>query len=307
LAEEKKNMYTKMLIPLDGSKTAEQVLPFARTLAVTLKVPVELLDVIDISAMSLHIASDKARYLDTLIAEGERVSREYLNDIAAGLAGVKVTCAVSRGKPSDAIIESAAAEKGTLIAMATHGRSGLNRWMLGSVAEKVLRGSDNPLFLVRAHEEGATDGAAMINSIVVPLDGSELAESVLPTAVEVAKTLDLDVVLCRAYELAASAYYGSEAYLPNYEEMRQQVKAEAEGYLAEKANAFKAAGLPRVSWVALEGSGAEEIVRYTHTHRDALVAMSTHGRSGINRWVLGSVTERVVRHSDGPVLVVHTS
>lgn len=298
-------MYTKMLIPLDGSKTAEQVLPIARILAATLKIPVELLDVIDISAMSAHIATDKARYLDSIIVEGERVSREYLNDIAAGLAGVKVTCTVSRGKPADAIIESAATEKGTLIAMATHGRSGLTRWMLGSVAEKVLRGSRNPLFLVRAHEEGATDGAAMIKSIVAPLDGSELAESVLPTVTEVAKTLNLEVVLCRAYELAASAYYGSEDYLPDYDEMRRQVKAEAESYLAEKANALKTAGLARVSWVALEGSGAEEIVRYTHTHRDALVAMCTHGRSGINRWVLGSVTERVVRHSDDPVLVVH--
>jgi nucleotide-binding universal stress UspA family protein len=122
---------------------------------------------------------------------------------------------------------------------------------------------------------------------------------------EVAKTLDLEIVLCRAYELAASAYYGSEDYLPNYKEMLRHVKAEAESYLAEKADALKAAGLLRVAWVALEGSGAEEIIRYAHTHRDALVAMCTHGRSGINRWVLGSVTERVVRHCDDPVLVVH--
>ena len=142
-----------------------------------------------------------------------------------------------RGKPADAIIEHSRGGKGTLIAMATHGRSGLYRWMLGSVAEKVLRGSHNPLFLVRAHEEGVTDGAAMIKSIVVPLDGSELAESVLPTAMEVAKALDLEVVLCRAYELAASVYQGSEDYLPNYDEMLAQVKEETESYLAEKAAA----------------------------------------------------------------------
>ena len=300
-------MYTKMLIPLDSSKTAEQVLPFARILAAKLNLPEELMDVIDISAMSAYIASDKARYLDTFIAEGERVSREYLDEIAAGLAGVKVSCSVIRGKPADAIIEHAGAEKGTLIAMATHGRSGLDRWMLGSVAEKVLRGSHNPLFLVRVHAEGVTVGAAMIKSVVVPLDGSELAESVLPTAMEFAKALDLEVVLCRAYELAASAYQGNEDYLPNYDEMLRQVKAEAEGYLAEKAAALNAAGLSRVSVVALAGSGAEEIVRYAQTHPDALVVMCTHGRSGISRWVLGSVTERVVRHSDVPVLVLHGS
>jgi nucleotide-binding universal stress UspA family protein len=300
-------MYSKLLVPLDGSKTAEQVLSFARILAATLKLPVELLDVIDISAMSAHIASDKARYLDALIAEGERVSREYLAEIAAGFGGAKVSCRVIRGKPADAIIEHAGAEKGTLIAMATHGRSGLDRWMLGSVAEKVMRGSRNPLFLVRAHDEGATDGAATIRSIVVPLDGSELAESVLPTVTAIAKTLDLEVVLCRAYELAASAYYGSEDYLPNYDEMLRHVKVEAESYLAEKTDALKAVGLTRVSWSALEGSGAEEIIRYAQAHRDALVVMCTHGRSGMSRWVLGSVTERVVRHSDDPVLVVHAS
>ena len=300
-------MYSKLLIPLDGSKTAEQVLPFARILAAKLKLPVELMDVIDISAMSAYIASDKARYLDTFIAEGERVSREYLDEIAAGLACVKVSCSVIRGKPADAIIEHAGAEKGTLIAMATHGRSGLDRWMLGSVAEKVLRGSHNPLFLVRVHAEGVTDGAAMIKSVVVPLDGSELAESVLPTAMEVAKALDLEVVLCRAYELAASVYEGNEDYLPNYDEMLRQVKAETESYLTEKAAALKAAGLSRVSTVALAGSGAEEIIHYAQAHRDALVVMCTHGRSGMSRWVLGSVTERVVRHSDDPVLVVHGS
>jgi nucleotide-binding universal stress UspA family protein len=89
--------------------------------------------------------------------------------------------------------------------------------------------------------------------------------------------------------------------------MLRQVKAEAESYLAEKAAALNAAGLSRVSVVALAGSGAEEIVRYAQTHRDALVVMCTHGRSGISRWVLGSVTERVVRHSDVPVLVLHGS
>jgi len=300
-------MYSKLLVPLDGSKTAEQVLPFARILAATLKLPVELLDVIDIAAMSAHMTSDKARYLDTFIAEGERVSREYLAKIAAGFADAKVSCRVIRGKPADAIIEHAGAEKGTLIAMVTHGRSGLDRWMLGSVAETVLRGSHNPLFLVRAHEEGATDGAAMIKSIVVPLDGSALAESVLPTAIEIAQALDLEVVLCRAYELAASVYEGSEDYLPNYDEMLRQVKAETESYLTAKAAALKAAGLSRVSTVALAGSGAEEIVRYAQTHRDALVVMCTHGRSGMSRWMLGSVTERVVRHSDDPVLVLHGS
>jgi nucleotide-binding universal stress UspA family protein len=296
-----------MLIPLDGSKTAEKVLPYARYLAGKFKIPVELLAVIDIAEIATHISAEKVRHLDTLIEDGVRASTTYLRGIATTFCDAKVTCTVEKDSAEDAIISKGEADTAMLIAMATHGRSGLNRFLLGSVTEKVLRGSRNPLFLVRAHEEAATDGAAMIKSIVVPLDGSELAGSVLPTVVAVAKTLDLEVVLCRTYELAASAYYGSEDYLPNYEEMRRHVKAETENYLAEKANALKAAGLPRVSWVALEGSSAEQIADYSHEHPGAVVVMCTHGRSGVSRWVLGSVTEKVIRHSSDPVLVLHAA
>jgi len=300
-------MYTKMLIPLDGSKTAEKVLPFARALAATLKLPIELLEVVDVTVMAAQIAGGKARHFDTLIAKEEHGSRAYLTGIAEGLSGLNVKCTVEKGRPAVAIIERAAADKGTLITMATHGRSGINRWLLGSVAEKVLRGTTNPLFLVRGEEEDATDGTAAMKSIIVPLDGSELAESVLPTVVAVAKVLDLEVVLCRAYELPASAYYGAEDYLPSYDELKKQVKEEVRSYLDGQVEALKRKGLAQVSSVVLEGSGADEIIGYARSHPDSLVAMCTHGRSGVKRWVLGSVTEKVVRHSGDPVLVVRAA
>jgi len=109
-------MYSKLLIPLDGSKTSEKVLPFARILAGTLKLPIELLEVVDIGAATAHIAADKARYLDTIIAEGESASREHLDEIAATFAGLPVSCKVERGRPADVIIERAEAEKVTLMA-----------------------------------------------------------------------------------------------------------------------------------------------------------------------------------------------
>lgn len=300
-------MFSKLLIPLDGSKTAEKVLPFARILAATLKLPIELLEVVDIAAATAHIAADKARYLDKIITEGEIASREHLAEIAVTFAGLQVTCKVMRGRPADLIIERAEADKGTLIAMATHGRSGINRWMMGSVAEKVLRGTRVPLFLVRAGDEPSAGRTFAIKSILVPLDGSELAESALLTVSEVANKLDVEIILCRAYELAATAYYGSEDYLPKYDEMLRELKAEVEDYLTRKAQGLKFTGLAKVSWVALEGSAAEEIVRYANAHPDVLVAMCTHGRSGVSRWTLGSVTEKVVRHSDEPVLVLHAA
>jgi nucleotide-binding universal stress UspA family protein len=300
-------MFTKMLIPLDGSKNAEKILPLARILAATLRLPIELLEVIDVAAVATRLTVDMADNFNSLIAEGEAVSREHLKEIAANFSGGKVTCSVERGKPADVIIERAAMEPGTLIAMATHGRSGVDRWMLGSVAEKVLRGSRNPLFLIRANQEDSIDHAATIKSILVPLDGSELAASVLPTVVEVAKTLDLEVVLCRAYEIDQSAYYGREEFVPNYDDLLVQLKENAEDYLNEAADSLKRAGLNKVSCIALAGSGAEQIADYSRQHPDAMVIMCTHGRSGVSRWVLGSVTEKVVRHSSDPVLVLHSA
>jgi nucleotide-binding universal stress UspA family protein len=300
-------MYTRMLIPVDGSKTAEHVLPYARILARTLDLPVELMEVMDIAELGRHIPSDRASHLDTRVAEVERRSEEYLAQLAGSFPGLKVTCTVERGRPEDVIIEKAAADKTTLLAMATHGRSGVSRWLLGSIAEKVLRGASNPLLLVRANESAATEGEAALRSIIVPLDGSELAECALPTAVKFAHMLNLEMILFRAYELPASAYYGRENYLPDYEELTARVRDDASVYLEKKIDSIKADGLAKVSSVLVEGTGPDQIIEYARKSPDALITMCTHGWSGVKRWVLGSVTEKVVRHSGDPVLVVRAS
>jgi nucleotide-binding universal stress UspA family protein len=300
-------MYTRILIPLDGSKTAEKVLPYARFLAGQLKLPVELLAVVDIVEMATHIFADGARYLDTMIEDSVRNSEHYLRGIACTFpSGTK--CTVEKGKAEQMIIETAAADKGTLVTMATHGRSGMNRWLLGSVTEKVLRGGTNPMLLVRATEEGKTDGGVTLKSIVVPLDGSELAEGVLSTVAELAKTLKLAVVLFRAYNIPYSAYAGGEGYYAlNYEELLKAMREEAVDYLEKKTEAVKKLGIANVSYVAKEGFAADEIISLPRKSPDNLIAMCTHGRSGVKRWMLGSVTETVVRHSADPVLVLRAS
>ncbi|MGH7810474.1 MAG: universal stress protein, partial [Candidatus Binatia bacterium] len=113
---------------------------------------------------------------------------------------------------ADMIIETAGADKDTLITMATHGRSGLNRFLLGSVAEKVLRATQNPLLLVRAREGAKSDGEIAMKSVIVPLDGSALAERVLPASAELATKLDLDVILFRAYAIPYGAYTAGDGF-----------------------------------------------------------------------------------------------
>jgi nucleotide-binding universal stress UspA family protein len=298
-------MFTKMLIPLDGSRTAEKVLPYARALGGVLKIPVELLAVVDIGEMATHIAASKARFLDAMVQDAERSCSEYLRAVAAKATGVNIKWSVEKGRPEEVITEKAVADKNALIAMATHGRSGLNRWMLGSVAEKVLRGCENPLLMVRASEEVDAEEKVRLKSVIVPLDGSELAERVIPSVVALAKAMNIEVVLFRAYSIPYSVYSGTEGYSAiNFEELIAAVKDEAVGYLEKKTAELKTDGLAKVSYVAKEGLSADEVIALGRATPDNLIAMCSHGRSGVKRWVLGSVTETVVRHSGDPVLVV---
>jgi len=146
-------MYTRIIIPLDGSQVAEQVLPYARFLAKALAIPVNLLQVIDLDAVALLANPEQGRYIDTVLDDLTRDGRAYLQTVAQSIAGASVECLVEKGKAEDVLIERAAADKDSLMIMATHGRSGFSRWILGSVAERVLRHSDTPLLLVRTQPE----------------------------------------------------------------------------------------------------------------------------------------------------------
>jgi len=296
-------MYTRILVPLDGSATAEAVLPYAEALAAGFKTSVELMSVIDIGAMTTHLAADKVRHLDTIIATEETHSATYLENVAKIFSRFPTECRIVRGHPAETILETTSKDRDTLIAMATHGRSGATRWLLGSVAEKVLRGTTNPLFLVRAAAAKASPHR-IINSIVVPLDGSSLAERILPTVSNWAQALDVEVTLIRAFEWPTSAYYGRDNYLPDDDELQEETRKEAADYLKEKADYLIGEGVRTVSTLTIEGPAADEIISYAQTAPRAVIAMSTHGRSGVRRWILGSVTEKVVRHGDDPVLVV---
>jgi nucleotide-binding universal stress UspA family protein len=296
-------MFTRLLIPLDGSTTAEQIVPYARTLARGLKIPVELLAVVDV--VRLLTSVEKARNLDGLIDEEVRRGEAYLEGVAKRFAGSRVKRTVAQGRAADVIIEKATAHKTILIAMTTHGRSGLGRWLLGSVAEKVLRGTANPLLLVKATPQAKAEGEATLKSVVVPLDGSQLAESVLPIVTKLAKKLSLEMFLFRAYSNPYSPFIsGGGPYAVNVAELMASVREEARSYLEEKMAELSKQGIEEISYLLQEGVAADEIVSLGSHTPESLIVMCSHGRSGVKRWVLGSVTETVVRHSSGPVLVI---
>lgn len=184
--------------------------------------------------------------------------------------------------------------------MATHGRSGLSRWLLGSTVDKVLRAASNPLFLVPPGEEVSTDRSAMLDSVTVPLDGSELAESILPSVIKLATAIKLKVRLMRGYYVTNILFRDELRDLP-------RSKNEALRYLDAKVQQLKNEGLVHVVSFVLKGQPAEAIIEAARGTSKGLIAMCTHGRSGVSGWLLGSVTEKVVRLSGSPVLVIRVT
>ncbi len=302
-------MYTKILVPLDGSELSERVLPYARSFAKALKLPVELLQAVDPGIIDTLCDPERGRYIDIVEADMKANMQSYLGRVAGSFEGAStVTCFVAIGNPAEIIVDRGAADSATLIAMSTRGRSGVQRWVLGSVADKVLHSSASDMLLVRGNESAeAGNREARLKTVIVPLDGSHLAEKAVPYAVELARRMKLEILLLRAYALPASIYFSGEEYGPDLGQLTEQIRDEAQGYLEAKVQQLRSEGLADVSSVLLQGEGAAEIIDTAQRTSDNLVAMCTHGRSGLSRWVLGSVTERVILHSGDPVLVIRAS
>jgi nucleotide-binding universal stress UspA family protein len=286
-------MYTKILVPLDGSRVAEQILPYARLWAKTYAIPLELLRVDD--------PDIRPPFWPPL------PSRDYLKEVSARYLPVlqPVASIEQVGKPAEVIVERAEADPACLIALATHGLSGPRRWLLGSVAGKVARGTTNPLLFIRPTEgmDPATD--IELKTVFVPLDGSGLAEKVLPHILPLVKKMKLEVHLVRVYTLPADAYVvGDGVFMQALAQQREMMKNEAETYLEGKTQQLRAEGLDRVISTAIEGDPAGEIIDLACKTPNNLIAMSSHGRSGVGRWILGSVTEKVIHHSRDPVLII---
>ncbi len=281
-------MFNKIVVPLDGSEVAEQALPYVRSLAVGLKTPVELVRA---------YAGDTDNWAKAI---------DYVTKVAQGLeAFVPVTFTVREGHPVDVIVEVGGQHLSTLILMATHGRSGLARWAMGSVADKVLHTAQNPLMLVRAQKDAEAARQMEIKNIILPMDGSPIAEQALPLTATIARSLGAKVYPTWVVPPAPAFYGDYVAYSPEtYQMLYQDTEKAAGEYLAKVETRLREAGVDQVENKVLLGSPAAAIVDLTEEIPNSLVTMTTHGRSGMGRFVLGSVADRVVGYSKCPVLLI---
>lgn len=309
-------MYQRMLVPLDGSELAEAVLNYAKELAGRLNIDVILLYVCS-PALREFVPMHRA-YIEQVADTIRRQSQEVQEKQGIQPAGkpLEVRGEVGVGYAAEEILRYAEENNVDLILMATHGRSGIRRWVMGNVADKVLIASDIPVWLVRPGIPDETPYDQWPKrTIIVPLDGSEWAESVLPHVEALAKqgsTELVDVVLLRVCEPPTTPSY----YIPEVSEAPvnwgQHVQEEttkgkqaAKEYLAKIEKRLKDSNISVRSEV-LVGRAADEIVDYANKNPFNLIAMTTHGRSGLRRWVYGSVTDNVLRGVSSPIFVIRT-
>jgi nucleotide-binding universal stress UspA family protein len=312
-----------ILVPLDGSALAEQVLPYVRTLAPLLGAHVRLLNVIvDDQHEGLMAEGIAASYgvLDPLATQREREHRSlttlthhaegYLDSHAALLRGqgIDVEIDVRCGPAADVIIEAAEGLHISMIAMATHGYSGLRRWALGSVTDRVVHSTSTPIFVVRGNQPVPARSVAF-KRVMVPLDGSPLAAQALPLAVDLAERARAELLLMQAVEASIEVYpsiapVGRPDLMPS--EVLRMLRTRAGQQLEVQAALLRKRGLP-VAIHVVNGHAAEAIIDESARHAVDLLVIATHGYSGIKRWALGSVTDKVLHAATTPLLLVRAS
>lgn len=301
-------IYQRILVPLDGSELAEQVLPYIRVMALALGSRIELLRAIEpLPPAGLTDPARESYRQETLARLGQEAG-DYLKGVAIPLTkdGFTVTTAVLNGTPLSTpathILKQGEEDSNALVAMCSHGRSGIKRWVLGSVADEVVHSSVCPVLVIRAREKVTAE--VKLEAIVVPLDESPLAEQVLPHVASLAQALKLKVILARVTPTAEGYNRSQEYSLPNSEEICRGIDGRATEYLHQVGQRLLEEGAPVVEERLLHGDPASAIIDLAQATSNNLVAMTTHGRSGIGRWLLGSVADRVVRYGGDPVLLI---
>jgi nucleotide-binding universal stress UspA family protein len=274
-------MFERILVPLDGSALAEAILPHVALMAQRGRTRVLLLRTYaagagaggEYAADTLEHKEEAEKYIErmTLRVEGE---------------GLDVRGLARLGDAATTVLDTAKEENASLIAMTTHGRAGLHRWIFGSVAEKVLRASRVPVHLVRSFRTACIslpEGPPFRN-ILLPVDGSALSRAAVPSLAAFARRFGSQIVVLHVADSGVDRETAGEVLQP----------------VTAALGAEGVEGIVAVRW----GDAAAEILDACRDYSIDLLAMTTHGRSGPSRWAFGSVTEKVLRASSVPMLVV---
>jgi nucleotide-binding universal stress UspA family protein len=302
---------TVVLAPVDGSTRALRAVDWAEKFAGP-----------DGTVILLRVVPSQPNYAESLFslvgAEGSvqdiqdawtRTAKADLDEAAALLTGSKVTVEqmVAEGEPDEEIVAAAARRGVQMIAMASHGRGAIGRAIFGSVADRVARTAPVPVLILRTPDEDAAPDV-VVSRIVVPLDGSEIAARALPVASELAKQLAAPVHVVRAVDAAlalpmASGVFGAGPVVDAdvTDQIWEEAEAEARSTVTTAVSRLQAEGIDASGGIV---NGSPFFAISEVIEPGDLLILTSHGRGGVRRWLLGSVAEKLVREADAPVMLV---
>lgn len=276
-------MFHHVLVPLDGSPQADKILPYITWFAKCLDLPITLLSVSDVQGGTPPgpMQEERARHLQEVV---DRLLRD----------GVQAAPAVAVGRPAQEILRIADDRGCDLIVLSTSTGHTRGRGTLGPVADRVFHASHIPLLLIPPQPPETTAQERPISSLILPLDGSPLAESALPYAEDLSQRLSAVMVIVRSVPFPG-------AYVDDKTPLAGEV--EADMYLQGVAGRLRGEGVT-VQAQVFGGLPVPHILAQAHQMPHSLVVLTTHGRSALARWFVGSVVEGVVRAAEIPALVI---
>jgi nucleotide-binding universal stress UspA family protein len=307
LVAPKPRPFQSVLVPLDGSPLAEQIIPLALDIARAARSKVRLVLVhqsppppMDPLSAQLYVSID----LDM-----RKVERDYLNTLMARLrksSGLQISSVMMDGPAGPTLVKYVQDMGADLVAMTTHGRGGLRGAWLGSVADHLIRSLKIPVIVVRAREgTGALAGAPKIREILVPLDGSPFAEAAIAPASAIAALFGAELLLVQVVWPLSAGNLLPVPFPSGYDtEVMGVQRKETQDYLDGLVNDLRERDVTVRATVVVGHNVAEALLDLAHQQRIDLVAIATHGRGGVQRLLLGSVADKLIRGAGPPVLVV---
>jgi nucleotide-binding universal stress UspA family protein len=306
-------MYRSLLVPLDGTELAEHALPISLSLA---RRHGAALQVVRIYVPVSGVYGRHVLYDEELDRELMTSARAYLDDVVQRVtdaAPIPVSSVLLEGPVADAISAHAAASGADLLVMTSRGRGAIARFLLGSVADQLARQASIRILFVPPREE-APDLARepVIRRVLIPLDGSELAEQIIEPALALGAGTQVEYTLLRVAKRMMPPSYDPDSarvsglrpsLLKQLQELDHREWTQAEEYLEEFAGRLRSRSVAVHTRVVANERAAVAILDEASTGGADLIAIATNGRGGLKRLLLGSVTDRVLRAAETPVLL----
>jgi len=306
-------MFDRILLPLDISEMPEIVVPYAEELAGKFASEIILYYVRAKDHEEL-----KNLTLDHLDRVAVTIKQHILNNEKKGIT---ITTKIAQGEPAQSICQLVNNNKIDLIILPAVSASGLKVGrMLGSVTDHVCHTVPIPVLLIKPHHAQLTTKRKLVNNILIPLDGSELSKLSLPVGEEIAAKLKIPIMLFEMAQMVYPSENSSYMYGTNYVKVNDRDKQVIESNYAQANEAeerrvqaelisieseLREKGLSVDHRITSGIDAAKEIAQTSKEVGADLIVMSTHGRSGLDRWVMGSVAEKVLRYGDVPLLLIN--